>query len=121
MAEGYIQEFYAGIVKLNAAMDVRRLVLDETLKHLNTLQTSSHDDPEPEGGVNFKYGVTSNLTADLTYNPDFSQIESDQPGNHQCGVRERRDGKDAIARCQRGRRDFELRGLPFPGQGRRLQ
>ena len=35
--------------------------------------------PEPEGGVNFKYGVTSNLTADLTFNPDFSQIESDRP------------------------------------------
>jgi len=26
-----------------------------------------------------KYGVTSNLTADFTVNPDFSQIESDQP------------------------------------------
>ena len=39
----------------------------------------SDDDPRPEGGVNFKYGVTSNLTADLTFNPDFSQIESDQP------------------------------------------
>ena len=36
-------------------------------------------DPQPEGGVNFKYGVTSNLTADLTLNPDFSQIESDLP------------------------------------------
>ena len=36
-------------------------------------------DPDPEGGVNFKYGVTSNLTADLTFNPDFSQIESDRP------------------------------------------
>ena len=36
-------------------------------------------DTEPEGGVNFKYGVTSNLTADLTFNPDFSQIESDRP------------------------------------------
>ena len=31
----------------------------------------------PEGGVNVKYGVTSNLTADVTFNPDFSQIESD--------------------------------------------
>ncbi len=39
----------------------------------------SDDDPRPEGGVNFKYGVTSNLTTDLTFNPDFSQIESDQP------------------------------------------
>ena len=37
------------------------------------------DEAQPEGGVNFKYGVTSNLTLDVTYNPDFSQIESDRP------------------------------------------
>ena len=36
-------------------------------------------DADPEAGVNFKYGVTSNLTLDFTYNPDFSQIESDLP------------------------------------------
>ena len=36
-------------------------------------------DLTPEGGVNVKYGVTSNLTADVTLNPDFSQIESDLP------------------------------------------
>ena len=36
-------------------------------------------DPSPEGGINVKYGVTSNLTADVTFNPDFSQIESDLP------------------------------------------
>ncbi len=34
---------------------------------------------QPEGAVNVKYGVTPNLTADFTYNPDFSQIESDTP------------------------------------------
>ena len=28
--------------------------------------------------MNLKYGVTSNLTFDFTYNPDFSQIESDR-------------------------------------------
>ena len=33
----------------------------------------------PEAGVNVKYGITSNLTADFTLNPDFSQIESDRP------------------------------------------
>ena len=38
-----------------------------------------NDRAKPEGGVNFKYGVTSNLTADVTFNPDFSQIESDRP------------------------------------------
>ena len=33
----------------------------------------------PEAGLNVKYGVTSNVTADFTVNPDFSQIESDRP------------------------------------------
>ena len=37
------------------------------------------EERQPEGGVNLKYGITSNLTLDLTYNPDFSQIESDRP------------------------------------------
>lgn len=36
-------------------------------------------DRTTEGGLNVKYGVTSNLTADFTVNPDFSQIESDRP------------------------------------------
>ena len=30
-----------------------------------------------ELGVNLKYGITSTLTADFAYNPDFSQVESD--------------------------------------------
>ena len=33
----------------------------------------------PEAGLNIKYGVSSNLTADVTFNPDFSQIETDIP------------------------------------------
>ena len=35
------------------------------------------DTLSPEGGLNVKYGISSNLTADFTFNPDFSQIESD--------------------------------------------
>ncbi len=31
-----------------------------------------------EGGLSVKYGLTSNLTLDVTFNPDFSQIESDR-------------------------------------------
>ena len=31
-------------------------------------------EPRPEAGANFKYGVTPNLIADFTLNPDFSQI-----------------------------------------------
>ncbi len=34
---------------------------------------------DPDAGVNVKYGITSDLTADFTINPDFSQIESDRP------------------------------------------
>ena len=34
---------------------------------------------ESEASLNLKYGITSDLTADITYNPDFSQIESDMP------------------------------------------
>ena len=33
---------------------------------------------DPDAGINAKYGVTSNLTLDVTLNPDFSQIESDR-------------------------------------------
>jgi hypothetical protein len=35
-------------------------------------------DTVKEAGANLKYGLTSNLTFDFTYNPDFSQIESDR-------------------------------------------
>ncbi|MFQ6070067.1 MAG: DUF5916 domain-containing protein [Candidatus Aminicenantales bacterium] len=34
---------------------------------------------DPEAGLNFKYGLTSDLTLDATYNPDFSQVEADMP------------------------------------------
>jgi tetratricopeptide (TPR) repeat protein len=65
MAEGYIQEFYAGIVKLNAAMDVRRLILDETLEHLNTLQSTSHDDPELEALIAYTHSEYGKYFASL--------------------------------------------------------
>ncbi len=46
---------------------------------LNTATGEFGTSNQPEGGVNVKYGITSNLTADFTFNPDFSQIESDLP------------------------------------------
>ena len=36
-----------------------------------------HDDPTGDFGMNLTYGLTSNLTLDGTYNPDFSQVEAD--------------------------------------------
>ena len=37
------------------------------------------DKLDPEYGMNFKYGITSDMTSDLTFNPDFSQVEADMP------------------------------------------
>lgn len=34
---------------------------------------------DPQAGLNLKYGLTSDLTADATVNPDFSQVEADMP------------------------------------------
>lgn len=36
-----------------------------------------HGDPTGEFGFNATYGLTSNLTLDGTFNPDFSQVEAD--------------------------------------------
>lgn len=50
--------------------------------NFGTLNTATGEFPAksyPEGGVNVKYGFSSNLVADFTFNPDFSQIESDLP------------------------------------------
>lgn len=33
----------------------------------------------PEASLNLKYGITSDLTTDIAYNPDFSQVEADMP------------------------------------------
>ena len=46
---------------------------------LDTSEGGFSDERQPEGALNVKYGLTSNLTVDFTYNPDFSQIESDRP------------------------------------------
>ena len=34
---------------------------------------------DPQGGLNFKWGLSSDVVLDSTYNPDFSQIEADMP------------------------------------------
>ena len=36
------------------------------------------DDPSGDAGVDVKYGITQNLTADFTWNTDFAQVEVDE-------------------------------------------
>ena len=46
--------------------------------YLSDVEDRINFDPyEFDGGLNLKYGPTSNTTFDLTLNPDFSQIEAD--------------------------------------------
>ncbi|HEY7446128.1 MAG TPA: DUF5916 domain-containing protein [Vicinamibacterales bacterium] len=44
----------------------------------NTSNPRVVNDVSGDFGIDVKYGVTQNLTADLTYNPDFAQVEVDE-------------------------------------------
>ena len=48
-------------------------------RKFDALTGTYKDAGQPEAAINAKYGITPNLTFDVTYNPDFSQIESDRP------------------------------------------
>ena len=45
--------------------------------HRASPQEWGESDTFREIGAGFKYGITSSITADITLNPDFSQVESD--------------------------------------------
>jgi len=76
------------------------------------------DDVE-EGGVDLKYGINSNVTFDFTYNPDFSQIESD---NQQIEVNRRFPINFPELRpfFLEGREIYEIPGGFRPVQTRRI-
>ncbi|MFN7982712.1 MAG: DUF5916 domain-containing protein [Vicinamibacterales bacterium] len=44
----------------------------------NVSATKRKNDPGADVGVDAKYSITPNLTADLTYNTDFAQVEADE-------------------------------------------
>ena len=43
-----------------------------------TLDPPRRNDGDGDGGLDVKYGITRNLTADLTWNTDFAQVEVDE-------------------------------------------
>ncbi len=71
----------------------------------------AHEDPSGDFGLNATYGVTSNLTLDATYNPDFSQIEADAG---QIAVNER------FALFYPEKRPFFLEGTEIFGMAKQL-
>jgi len=80
------------------------------LTSLRTKDTKMNAQP----GVNFKWGVSSDLTLDLTVNPDFSHIEADAP---QIDINQR------YALYYSEKRPFFLEGMEifqFPSDGMNL-
>jgi Domain of unknown function (DUF5916)/Carbohydrate family 9 binding domain-like len=69
------------------------------------------DNPTGDFGLNATYGLTSNLTLDATYNPDFSQVEADAG---QISVNER------FALFFPEKRPFFLEGTEIFGMARQL-
>ena len=70
-----------GMVNLSTSRNIEILPTFTTIRHGAidaTVPAFVHQNTDPDAGMNVKYGVTSNLTADFTVNPDFSQIESDR-------------------------------------------
>jgi hypothetical protein len=69
-----------GMANLSTARNLELLptVTAIAVGNLNRSTGAFATDDVKEAGMNVKYGVTSNLTFDFTYNPDFSQIESDR-------------------------------------------
>ena len=69
-----------GLSGLSASRNLEILPMATAIQLGELTDTEYIDgDVQPDIGLNVKYGVKSNLTADFTFNPDFSQIESDRP------------------------------------------
>jgi hypothetical protein len=77
------------LTQMGVVTGLQNLSMTRNLEILPTVTAIQQGKLDPEGrfntsdvedaGLNVKYGLTSNLTLDVTYNPDFSQIESDRP------------------------------------------
>ena len=68
-----------GVANLSTAHNFELLPTFTATQSANLNRTTGDfvtDDVE-KGGVGLKYGISSNLTFDFTFNPDFSNIESD--------------------------------------------
>jgi opacity protein-like surface antigen len=72
-----------------------------------------------DAGVGLKYGISSNMTFDFTYNPDFSQVESE---TQQIDINQRFPLNYAELRpfFLEGREIYEIAGRPQAVQTRRI-
>lgn len=75
----YRTAYFGSLVGLEGISPSRHLeVLPYVLSGASRIAAEGETDEVFEGGLDLKYGITPNLTADLTFNTDFAQVEADQ-------------------------------------------
>ena len=75
----YRTDVIGNLVGLKGITPSRNLeLLPYVLPGVNRIEEDKQTDGVFGYGLDLKYGITSNLTADLTYNTDFAQVEADQ-------------------------------------------
>jgi hypothetical protein len=75
----YRTDVIGNLVGLEGITPSRNLeLLPYVLPKASRIEADNDTDGELELGFDVKYGLTSNLTADLTFNTDFAQVEADQ-------------------------------------------
>ena len=76
----YRTEYFGTLEGLKGISPSRNLELLPYLLPGASYASETENDTEGvfEAGLDLKYGVTPNLTADLTFNTDFAQVEADQ-------------------------------------------
>ena len=75
----YRTDVIGNLVGLKGITPSRNLeLLPYILPGVNRIEEETQTDGVFGYGLDFKYGITSNLTADLTYKTDFAQVEADQ-------------------------------------------
>ena len=75
----YRTDVIGSLVGLEGITPPRNLeLLPYVLPGVNRIEEDKQTDGVFGYGLDLKYGIASNLTADLTYNTDFAQVEADQ-------------------------------------------
>ena len=75
----YRTDVIGSLVGLEGITPPRNLeLLPYVLPGANRIEEEKKTDGVFDMGLDLKYGITSNLTADLTFNTDFAQVEADQ-------------------------------------------
>ena len=59
-------------------LEVKPYLVGNMTTDKTVVADASSNDPGGDFGADAKYGVTQSLTADLTYNTDFAQVEADE-------------------------------------------